>query len=353
MIIKNHTIVLEDTSPSELARFRQIFLGIWRQQIEDNKNTIEMEKFFKEKYVTDKTSKAEYKIKLKKTDEIFRKNKVIDLNDDDKFIIYTKSDSISEDYSHNEVSYTLNNYITFVNDSDLISYNIDTPPNKGSVRIVINLGGGADIDDAANTRVRQIEKYNINDKLIYITDDNLGNLKSNIESQIKEAIKSGYGKTVELSVFSHSGNDGPKGYYDPNNSRDLSKETGSEYDKGQMSLKNWGDINYNFDTKKSIASFYGCNSYTWAEKFLSITNVKHTAGNTGTAGGYYNTKGKAENTVRNMFGLRFGSDIFMRSVEDGKILPMYLYTKGNYIKNEYGTFLAVKEVYGNPSVPNH
>ncbi len=42
MIIKNHTIELKDTSASEMARFRQIMLGIWRQQIEDDKNTREM-----------------------------------------------------------------------------------------------------------------------------------------------------------------------------------------------------------------------------------------------------------------------------------------------------------------------
>lgn len=45
MIIKNHTIELKDTSASEMARFRQIMLGIWRQQIEDEKNADEMLKY--------------------------------------------------------------------------------------------------------------------------------------------------------------------------------------------------------------------------------------------------------------------------------------------------------------------
>lgn len=45
MIIKNHTIELNDTSASEMARFRQIMLSIWRQQIEDDRNAAEMEKF--------------------------------------------------------------------------------------------------------------------------------------------------------------------------------------------------------------------------------------------------------------------------------------------------------------------
>lgn len=45
MITKNHTIELKDTSASEMARFRQIMLGIWRQQIEDDKNGDEMLKY--------------------------------------------------------------------------------------------------------------------------------------------------------------------------------------------------------------------------------------------------------------------------------------------------------------------
>lgn len=45
MIIKNHDIELKDTSASEMARFRQIMLSIWRQQIEDDKNSAEMLKY--------------------------------------------------------------------------------------------------------------------------------------------------------------------------------------------------------------------------------------------------------------------------------------------------------------------
>ena len=46
MIVKNHTIELKDTSASEMARFRQIMLGIWSQQIEDDKNAVVMESTF-------------------------------------------------------------------------------------------------------------------------------------------------------------------------------------------------------------------------------------------------------------------------------------------------------------------
>lgn len=45
MIVKNHNIELKDTSASEMARFRQIMLSIWRQQIEDDKNSAEMLKY--------------------------------------------------------------------------------------------------------------------------------------------------------------------------------------------------------------------------------------------------------------------------------------------------------------------
>jgi hypothetical protein len=42
MIIRNHKINLKDTSPAEMARLRQIILGIWRQQVEDEKNAVEL-----------------------------------------------------------------------------------------------------------------------------------------------------------------------------------------------------------------------------------------------------------------------------------------------------------------------
>ncbi len=350
MIIKNHEIILNDTSPSEMARFRQIMLSIWRQQIEDDRNAAKMEKFITEKNLENQIMGTGNKIKLNEIDQISLKGKIAGHNNVN-FFKKNEFYPIFKTYS-NHNTYKCNKYITFTESVDTIFDINNIPPKKRNVRIVVNLGGGADIDDAAKTRANQIKKYNPYDKLIYIEDDNLGNLKNNIETQIKEAKKQGYGKTLELSVFSHTGSDGPKGYYDPNNMIDLSKETGSEFDKGQMSLKNWGNIDYNFDAKNSIAAFHGCSSITWAEKFLSITNVKHTAGNTGTAGGFYNTKGELNRTFRNQFGLGFNSDVFMRSFQDDEILPMYLYTRGSYITNEYGTFLKQKEVYGNPTVPS-
>ncbi|WP_409415946.1 hypothetical protein [Flavobacterium sp. PS2] len=61
MITKNHTIELKDTSASEMARFRQIMLGIWRQQIEDDKNGDGMEKFIVSQYESTNEQKTSFK----------------------------------------------------------------------------------------------------------------------------------------------------------------------------------------------------------------------------------------------------------------------------------------------------
>jgi len=70
MIIKNHTIELKDTSSSEMARFRQIMLGIWRQEIEDEKNGDEILQYLKEKHKIAKSLDAKYAETLQKPEEI-------------------------------------------------------------------------------------------------------------------------------------------------------------------------------------------------------------------------------------------------------------------------------------------
>lgn len=62
MSTRKHIIELENTSASEMARFRRIMLGIWRQQIEDDKNAGEMEKFINKniEFLTKKDSNIDY-----------------------------------------------------------------------------------------------------------------------------------------------------------------------------------------------------------------------------------------------------------------------------------------------------
>lgn len=62
MIIKNHDIELKDTSASEMARFRQIMLSIWRQQIEDDKNSAEMHRYVESSLVTEYKKVTSYSV---------------------------------------------------------------------------------------------------------------------------------------------------------------------------------------------------------------------------------------------------------------------------------------------------
>ncbi|MFH7005134.1 hypothetical protein [Flavobacterium bizetiae] len=95
MIIKNHTIELKDTSASEMARFRQIMLGIWRQQIEDDKNGDEMLQSLKEKHQTAKSLDAKYAETLQKPEEINLLGDRFVLNNDNHYQ-YTYASPLDE-----------------------------------------------------------------------------------------------------------------------------------------------------------------------------------------------------------------------------------------------------------------
>lgn len=98
MIIKNHTIELKDTSASEMARFRQMMLGIWRQQIEDDKNGDEMNRYIKLNEVNQRFTEPitlDEKNKTSLSTETILENNFQDLNDqnNDKFNIFKSSTS--------------------------------------------------------------------------------------------------------------------------------------------------------------------------------------------------------------------------------------------------------------------
>lgn len=181
--------------------------------------------------------------------------------------------------------------------------------------------------DAAKTRMSQIRKDYPNDKLIELKSSSLGNLAGEVKGELAKAKKEGYGKTYELSVFSHAGIDGPVGAYDPKNIYDLSVESGMGTDKGQMSLEGWSKINWNFDSNNSVAAFYGCQSDAFAEKFMGISNVFYSAGISGKAGGSKVISGDFSKTILNSFGLSSG-DVFLRSKLDEKVEPLTFYRRG-------------------------
>lgn len=87
MTIRKHIIKLEDTSPSEMARFRQIMLAIWRQQIEDDKNNDEMERFIRDNHIATNSHDSKKIIDLIKSEDLLT----------EKFIY--KDLSISNDFS--------------------------------------------------------------------------------------------------------------------------------------------------------------------------------------------------------------------------------------------------------------
>lgn len=110
-----------------------------------------------------------------------------------------------------------------------------------------------------------------------------------------------------------------------------------------------GNIKYNFDSDASFAAFYGCNSASWAEKFVeATTGVKYTVGIAGSAGGTYSTKGNFKSTFRNF--IIPASGVYLRAQEDGKVLPLHLYTKGSYENTPYGKVLKERYIYGNATI---
>ena len=140
----------------------------------------------------------------------------------------------------------------------------------------------------ADTRRREIETsddFDSSKDHVYMAsfDDvsEIINMTSDFISNSKEC---GYGKTVELSIYSHCGSDGPIGTVNTTQFS-LGEDTGSHFDDNQMTINGWSSIDFNFDNH-SIAAFYGCQSAFFAQKFISKIGNKpaYSAGFGGRAG---------------------------------------------------------------------
>ena len=212
-------------------------------------------------------------------------------------------------------------------------------PNGRDVYMLFYTISDKRFKSAAETRQREIESMKGFDKAkdhVYIQEmGDLGTLSDRVTNIVQNATDNGYGKTVETSFWSHTGYDGPRADYATSNGKQLDDDLGYN----QMNPKDWSNINFNFDTKNSIAAFYGCNSYSFAEKFLDYQpNVAFSAGQGGSAGPSYSTDKFDDvsrwrslsifSTSKNVYygtrdnGLFYGPVVYSRKLD-------YFLTRGN------------------------
>jgi hypothetical protein len=97
----------------------------------------------------------------------------------------------------------------------------------------------------------------------------------------------------------------------------LSDFTGFSIDKKQLSPEGWSKTNFNFNSDRSIACFYGCQESDFALKFLTLSNSLYTGG----FGGKSGDSEKPDNFVSNWVAWgneaiyyldNFGVDIYKR-----------------------------------------
>ncbi len=237
-------------------------------------------------------------------------------------------------------------------------------PLKIIRRIYFIFHVGGDFEAAAKTRKREIEAYDKQWSYVFIYKyDDLWEIKDFVDKAIKKVKENSWLQTTEVCFFSHAGTDGPVG-----NTRtskyNLADETGREaWDKKQMSLDGWKQINFNFDPNNSIAVFYGCKGVTFAENFIDIQNVQYTAANGGGSADsesykdfdsnwftflnediYYVSPTAENGEIAPMEIIKRGREKWNRSIENEKIVTnITLDRKGNIIgKGKEGTVMIKK-----------
>jgi hypothetical protein len=167
---------------------------------------------------------------------------------------------------------------------DLSPYNfvLNTPliavdPDGKDVIIILYNSTNENYVAAAETRKREIESskgFDSKKDHVYMMEaTDLAKLKDQVKTNIDDATNNGYGKTVELSYYGHGGIDGPFG------SEETSKNQVSKYEneKFQMTAEGWAEINFNY-APTSIANFYGCQTTTWAQRYVLFSGAKYSSG---------------------------------------------------------------------------
>ena len=122
------------------------------------------------------------------------------------------------------------------------------------------------------------------DQVYVLRVDDFGTLQQKISEVVDDATENGYGKTVELSVYSHAGTDGPVGTEPTSGKYNLEKKTKNPLDRNQLSSEGWDAIDFNFDEEESIAAFYGCQAISFVERFAAYQDAAYVAGYGGRVG---------------------------------------------------------------------
>jgi RHS repeat-associated protein len=157
-----------------------------------------------------------------------------------------------------------------------------TDPDGRDVYMIIYARGKEnenEFEKGARTRAREIESGRSfdpkKDRVFVFEIEDLGKLKQEVVERVNEAKEKGYGKTVELSFYSHTGReDGPRALRPT--SENLAAH--ASHGRNQMKLAGWKDVDFNWAEKDTVASFYGCHSLNFAKKFASIQPVQYVTG---------------------------------------------------------------------------
>jgi RHS repeat-associated protein len=228
-------------------------------------------------------------------------------------------DRFSEKYSsYSNYNYSLCNPINVID------------PTGNDVYFLIydsNNYNPGDLLDALSTRKREIENgkdFNSKDDHIYTLDiSDLGKLKDKVKESVTDAGKNKYGKTVEVSFFTHAGTDGPVGSMSVSGGNSQYNETGDNLDRNQLSLEGWREIDWNLNPEKNVICSYGCNSADWARNISTFENVQYAAGEDGRTGGTYSLD--KWNAVWIPF---WYENVYQRSAVGQDVLPFFIYRNG-------------------------
>ncbi|MDR1091342.1 MAG: hypothetical protein LBL79_09725 [Prevotella sp.] len=235
---------------------------------------------------------------------------------------FTTIDPMAEKYySISPYAYCLNNPLKYID------------PDGMDVYMIFYTTSDERFKAAAETRQREIEKQKGFDKTkdhVYIQElGDLGTLGERVNNMVADATKNGYGQTAEASFWGHSGaEDGPRS--DVKTSGEYATTDGG---KNQLKGEGWSNINFNFSKDNSVAAFYGCNSSTFAEKFLDYQpSVAFTAGQGGSAGPSYSTD--KFNSVSPIYGY-FGTskNVYYGTVAGGNFVGPTVYTRKLGVEN--------------------